>query len=71
MHAVDRNLSLIETELRFIACHVQNMETSDYEAQHEIDMAVQAALQALFEYRLSLEPACEEIPAGVPYPEAA
>lgn len=71
MTAADKNLNLIESELKFIARHVQNMLTEDYEAQHEIDTAIDSALQALFEYKLSLEPACEEIPAGATYPAAA
>lgn len=69
MHAEDKNLKLIESELKSIrrsAGHSSDYETADY-----IGRAVASALQALAEYKLSLEPACEEIPAGVSYPAAA
>ena len=65
----DRNLSLIETELAFIRCHVQRIEGAgreDFETVDEIGMSVESALRALEEYKLSLQPACEEILAGVP-----
>lgn len=67
--AADKNLSLIESELKFIRRHIQTVEgagRSDFEAVDEIGMSVESALLALFEYRLGLEPACEEVPAGVP-----
>jgi hypothetical protein len=70
----DTNLKLIETELRFIGRHVQTIEGaggSDFEAVDEIGMAVESALRALAEYKLSIQPASEEIPAGVTLPEAA
>jgi hypothetical protein len=69
--AADKNFSIIEAELKFIRRHVSNIQTDDYEAQRDIDMAVESALRALFEHKLNLEPACEEVPAGVQYPEAA
>jgi hypothetical protein len=66
MHAAeDTNLKLIETELRFISRHANNLPTDDHESVHEISLAVNSALTALAEYRLGLQPACEEIPAGV------
>ena len=66
MHAAeDKNLSLIESELRFIRRHVQGF-SSDFDRTDEIGMAVESALRALREYELSLQPACEEVPAGVP-----
>lgn len=63
--AADKTLNLIETELRFISRHAANVVTDDHQSVHEIGLAVESALRALFEYRLSLEPACEEVPAGV------
>ena len=66
MHASDdKNLALIEQELRFIRRHVQGFK-SDFDRADEIGMAVESALSALHEYHLSLQPACEEVPAGVP-----
>lgn len=72
MHAAeDRNLKLIESELRFIACHVQTVD-GNFDVVDEIGMAVESALRALHEYRLSIQPdTTEEIPKGVPYPAAA
>lgn len=71
----DRNLALIETELRFIARHAQTIEGnggSDYERIDELGLAVESALRALHEYKLSIQTnATEEIPAGVQYPAAA
>lgn len=71
----DRNLALIESELRFIARHAQTIEGSggsDYERIDELGLAVESALRALFEYKLSIQPdATEEIPEGVSLPEAA
>lgn len=63
--AADRNLQLIETELRFISRHAGNIHTDDHQSVHEIGLAVESALRALAEYRLSLQPAREEIPPGV------
>lgn len=63
--AEDKHLTLVETELRFISRHAENLQTDDHQMIHEIGLAVESALRALFEYRLSLEPACEEVPAGV------
>ena len=66
MHtAQDKNLALVEQELRFIRRHVQGF-TSDFDRADEIGMAVESALRALGEYKLSLQPACEEVPSGVP-----
>jgi hypothetical protein len=65
MHtAEDQNLKLIETELRFISRHACNLLTDDHESVHEIGLAVESALRALTEYKLGLEPACEEVPPG-------
>jgi hypothetical protein len=67
--AGDKNLSIIETESKFIARQSQKIEGAgreDFEAVDEIGMAVESALRALEEYKLSLQPACEEIPSGVP-----
>ncbi|MBC7933536.1 MAG: hypothetical protein H7Z38_23495 [Rubrivivax sp.] len=68
MHAADKNLRIIDQELRFIARHSQAIEgagSSDFETVDELNMAVGSALRALAEYRLSLEPTCEAVPAGV------
>ena len=68
----DKNLALIEQELRFIARHSKTIEGgcgADFEAVDEINMAVESALQALFEHRLSLEAAREEMPEGVAEPD--
>jgi hypothetical protein len=70
--AEDKNLKLVESELRFISRHVQAVRTDDFGAVDEIGMAVESALRALFEYKLSVQPdTAEEIPAGVAYPTAA
>ena len=64
----DKTLNLIEHELRFIARHSQTIEGrggSDFEAVDEICMAVNSALRALDELRLSLRPAYEGVPVGV------
>jgi len=50
---------------------VSNMRTDDFEAQYEIQMAIDAANLALLEIELDAQEATEEIPAGVAYPEAA
>lgn len=73
MHAAeDKNLKLIESELRFISRHVQTVRADDFEAVDEIGMAVESALRALHEYKLSVQPdTTEEVPAGVSYPAAA
>lgn len=63
--AEDKNPTLIENELRFIRRHVQSID-GNFDAVDEIGMAVESALRALHEYNLSLQPACEEVPAGVP-----
>jgi hypothetical protein len=61
----DKNLALIEQELRFIRRHVQGFD-ADFDRADEIGMSVESALRALREYELSLQPACEEVPADVP-----
>ena len=61
----DKNLSLIERELRFIARHSQQIEGS-FDVVHDINLAIVSALRALDEYTLSQQPACEEIPVGLP-----
>ena len=63
--AEDKHLILIEQEMRFIRRHVQGF-SSDFDRADEIGMAVESALRALREYGLGLQPACEEVPAGVP-----
>lgn len=68
MFTEDKTLSLIEHELRFIARRSQTIEgtgSSDFEAVDEICMAVNSALLALNEHRLSLEAAREGTPVGV------
>lgn len=67
--AEDKNLSLIESELKSIRRTAEH--SSDYETADYIGRAVASALQALSEYKLNIEPACEDIPAGVHYPAAA
>jgi hypothetical protein len=72
--AADKNLFLIETELRFIRRHVQRVTGAgreDFETVDDIGMAVESALRALEEYKLSLQTAREETPEGVVLPEAA
>ena len=57
----EKYLSVIEKELRFIARHsqvIEGMGESDFETVDEICMAVNSALRALDEYRLSLLPTC-------------
>jgi hypothetical protein len=74
MNEQEAALKRVEAELRFIAREASSIEGnggSDFEKVDEICIAVNAALDALFGLRLSLEPACEEIPAGVALPEAA
>jgi len=48
----DANLSLVQTELRFI---LTQATTGDVESAQLIQMAAESALQALFEHGLSLE----------------
>ncbi len=70
----DKNLNIIETELKFVARQAQLIEGSgseDYETVDEIGMAIQSALRALTEYKLSLEPVAEEFPSEIAMPEAA
>lgn len=74
MMTADKNLRLLEQELKFIARHVQTIEganSHDFETVDEIAMATNSALRALAEHNLSMQPAAEEIPAGVALPEAA
>ena len=66
--AEDKNLQIIEQELRFIARHSQTIEGnggSDFEAVDEICRAVNSALRALDEHRLSLARAPEGAAVGV------
>ena len=67
----DKHLETIRAELAFIGRHVNNLETSDFDAVDEIHMALASARRALEEYELGLQPECEGIPAGVALPEAA
>ena len=67
----NKHLETIEAELRFISRHANNSMEGNYDAVDEISMAVNSALRALCEYRLSLQPARDEIPADVTLPEAA
>jgi hypothetical protein len=65
MHtAEDKNLELIESELRFISRHSQQIE-GNFDVVDELAMAIESALRALFEYKLSLEPEVTEEAAGV------
>lgn len=66
--ARDKHLQIMEHELRFISRHVQTIEGaggSDFEAVDEICISINSALRALSEYRLSLHPANEDVPAGL------
>ena len=70
----DTNLELIERELKFIARQAQCIEGArreDFERVDEIGMAIESALRALEEYKLSLQPAIDEFPDEIPLPEAA
>ncbi len=61
----EKKLNIIEQELRFIARHSQTIEGSggsDFEAVDEINMAVNSALRALHELKLSLQPASDDMP---------
>ena len=49
----DANLSLVQTELRFI---LTQANSNDVESAQLIAMAAESALQALFEHGLSLQP---------------
>ena len=72
--AEDKNLLIIETELAFIRRHVQRIEGAgreDFETLDEIGMSVESARRALEEYKLSQQPATEEMPIGVSFPVAA
>lgn len=72
--ATEKLINQFESELNFIGRHVQTIEGGgghDFEAVDEIAMSVEAAKRMLFELRLELQPANEEIPADVPLPEAA
>lgn len=66
-----KDLETIEAELRFISRHANDAIEGNDDAVHEISMAVQSALRALCEYRLSLQPTCDEIPPDVRLTEAA
>ena len=66
--AADKNLKLISQELAFIRRHVHTIECSRgeyFETVDRIALAVQSALEALDEYKLSLEPEVTEEAAGV------
>ena len=67
----EQNIKKLQYELNFIARMVSNMRTDDFDAQHEIQMAIDSAKLALLEIELDAQEATEEIPAGVRYPEAA
>lgn len=70
MHAAeDKNLSLIEAELKSIRRTAEHSE--NYEAADFIGRAVASALEAFTEYKLNLEPECSKFPAEVSYPAAA
>lgn len=55
MRVEDKNLKLIEAELRSIRRSAGH--STDYEAADYIGRAAESALQPLAEYKLSLEPA--------------
>lgn len=62
----DKNLQLLEQELRFILRRTQGFST-EFERADEIGMAANSALRALTEFRLDhQEGATEEIPDDVP-----
>jgi hypothetical protein len=64
MQTEDKNLRTIAQELRFIGRHVQTIEGvggPDFEAVDEIAMAVNSALRALNEYKLSLQSVSAEL----------
>lgn len=67
--ADDKNLKLIETELKTMRRAAE--ASADFETADIINRAVDSALHVLFEYELSIAPADEDIPAGVPFPAAA
>lgn len=64
-------IARLEAELKFSRRHVNNLNTQDFEEVDELNMSFDAMRDALDALRLELEPACEEIPAGVSYPAAA
>lgn len=59
----DKNLALIEHELRFIARESQQIESS-YDIVDEINYAVVSALRALAEHKVSLRQERAELPKG-------
>ena len=66
--AEDKNLQIIEQELRFIARHSQTIQGtggSDFEAVDEICTTVYSALRALDEHKQTLRPEHEESLTGV------
>lgn len=59
----EKNLNLIEAELRFISRQLGRVEGAngnDFETVDELAMAAASALRALFEYKLSLQPEVTE-----------
>jgi hypothetical protein len=69
MNVEDKNLRVIEQELRFIARHSQMIEgsgDSDFEAVDEIWLAVNSALRALDEHRLNYQQARAQATAAAP-----
>jgi hypothetical protein len=69
MNVEDKNLSIVEQELRFIARHSQMIEGrggSDFEAVDEIWLAVNSALRALDEHRLNYQQARAQATAAAP-----
>lgn len=71
MTAAEKNITLLESELRYIARIISNLQTSDFEAVDEIHRAIESAKRAAHELKLDAQPATEEIPEGVQYPAAA
>lgn len=64
---IDKNLGIIESELRFIGNHLQTVEGnggSDFDAIDELYMALASAKSALEKYKLSLQPEANEEAAG-------
>ena len=67
--AEQKAIAVLEAELKFMRRHLPNVHgegREDFETLDEIGMSLESAAQALEELKLALQPACEEIPAGVP-----
>jgi hypothetical protein len=60
---IDKNLALIEQELRFISRQSQEIEGS-YDIVDGINFAIISALRALQEYKMKRTPKRDEVPAG-------